>query len=147
MSCELWARGTADTGYQVVPADLKVQDLNAPYDIPALIPRATGTFGRGTYTQYSNGTNPTFKQTGWYTIELYRKGDCTSGVAANQPFDCLNGGCIPKTTYNTPGKYASLAACRSGCAKDSNCAGECVSAAEIAALQQAANLVRNKLCG
>lgn len=60
--------------------------------------------------------------------------------------DCLNGGCIPKTTYNTPGIYANLAACQSGCAKNSNCTGECVSPEELAALQQAANNLQTKFC-
>jgi hypothetical protein len=63
------------------------------------------------------------------------------------PCDCINGGCLPKTTYNTPGKYASLALCQAGCAKDSVCVGECVSPSDLAALQQAANLVKSKLCG
>lgn len=63
-----------------------------------------------------------------------------------QQYDCINGGCIPKTTYNTTGKYASLAACQSGCAKDSNCTGECVSVEEIAALQQAASNLQSKNC-
>lgn len=67
-------------------------------------------------------------------------------IPANQKFDCLNGGCIPKTTHNTPGKYASLTACQSGCAKDSNCTGECVSVAELAALQQAASNLQSKFC-
>jgi hypothetical protein len=70
----------------------------------------------------------------------------TTGVSPNQKFDCLNGGCIPAVTYSTPGFYANLAACQSGCAKNSNCTGECVEAAELAALQQAANNVRSKLC-
>jgi hypothetical protein len=60
--------------------------------------------------------------------------------------DCLNGGCVPASTYGTPGKYATLSACQSGCAKDSTCSGECVSAAEIAALQQAANNLQSRIC-
>jgi hypothetical protein len=68
------------------------------------------------------------------------------GITPNQQHDCLNGGCIPKTTYNTPGVYASLAACQSGCAKNSDCTGECVSTAEIAALAQAASNLQAKNC-
>lgn len=68
------------------------------------------------------------------------------GVNPAQQYDCINGGCIPKATHNTPGKYASLAACQSGCAKDSDCTGECVSVAELAALQQAANNLQTKFC-
>lgn len=72
--------------------------------------------------------------------------DPNTSVNPNQKFDCLNGGCIPSVTYKTPGFYASLAACQSGCAKNSDCNGECVEAAELAALQQAANSVRERLC-
>jgi hypothetical protein len=60
--------------------------------------------------------------------------------------DCLNGGCVPASTYKTPGKYANFAACQSGCAKDSACTGECIPASEIAALQQAANKAQANCC-
>jgi hypothetical protein len=78
-------------------------------------------------------------------------GDATVSVNCpelnDNPCDCINGGCLPATTYKTPGKYANLAACLSGCAKDSNCMGECVSAAELGALSQAANQLQSKFCG
>ena len=74
-------------------------------------------------------------------------GCCSEPLRSNQPFDCINGNCLPKSTYGTPGKYSSLAACQGGCAKDSNCTGECIDPAEIAALQQAAAAVRARLCG
>lgn len=61
-------------------------------------------------------------------------------------YDCLNGGCIPKSAYGTPGVFANLANCLSGCATNSTCRGECVSPEQIAALQQAANAVRPRLC-
>jgi len=69
-----------------------------------------------------------------------------TSVPPDQPFDCINGGCVAKTTYNTPGVFANLAACRSGCAKNSNCAGECVSPAQIAALQSATNNLISRYC-
>jgi hypothetical protein len=64
----------------------------------------------------------------------------------NSPCDCLNGNCVPATTYNTPGKYATIAACESGCAKNSNCIGECVDPTEIANLSQAINNLQSKIC-
>jgi hypothetical protein len=79
------------------------------------------------------------------TVVSIQSYDCDS-VNPSQKFDCLNGGCIPAETYTTPGIYANLAACESGCAKNSNCKGECVSAAELAALQQAANQLQSKIC-
>lgn len=74
-------------------------------------------------------------------------GGCGGGVDPNKPCDCINGGCVPATTYGTPGVFPNLAACQSGCAKNSNCTGECVSPEEMAALQQAANNLRGRLCG
>jgi hypothetical protein len=72
---------------------------------------------------------------------------CNCNAISDQKCDCVNGGCITSTTYNTPGKYANLAACQSSCAKDSNCLGECVPLTEIAALQQAANSLQSRVCG
>jgi hypothetical protein len=72
---------------------------------------------------------------------------CCIDSALDGKCDCINGGCIPAVTYNTPGKYANLAACQSACAKDSPCTGECVSAADLANLQQAAGIVQSRLCG
>jgi hypothetical protein len=68
------------------------------------------------------------------------------GPDPDQPCDCLNGGCVPKTTYNTPGVYANLAACQAGCAQNSPCTGECVDPAEIAAHRQALNNLQAKFC-
>lgn len=91
-----------------------------------------------------------FSASGGYQITNLAASSCTkcqTSVPTNQPHDCINGGCVPKTTYNTPGVYANLAACQSGCAKNSPCNGECVGAAEIAALQQAVGNIKNRICG
>jgi hypothetical protein len=89
--------------------------------------------------------------TGWclWNDEIFTitstPGACPS-CNPDQPCDCVNGGCVPKTTYNTPGVFATLAACESGCAKNSNCTGECVDPAEIAAHRQALNNLQSKFC-
>jgi hypothetical protein len=98
---------------------------------PGLRPKINGVVG---------GVESTYHPSG---ITITRVG---CDLDPNQKCDCLNGGCVPALTYNTPGKYANLAACESGCGKDSPCDGECVSAAEIAALQQAANALQSRLC-
>jgi hypothetical protein len=98
---------------------------------------------RATSGKFTDG-NSTCKSLSVNVVDCSNCPNCC-GVSV-QKCDCLNGGCISQQTYNTPGKYASLEDCQARCAKDSNCDGECVSAAEIAALQQTANLVRNKLC-
>ena len=73
----------------------------------------------------------------------------SSTSICTQKYDCLNGGCVTKETYSTPGLYASLEACQSICGVPPTppCDGECVSNAQIAALQQAANIITSKLCG
>lgn len=71
---------------------------------------------------------------------------CVVTIDPNQPCDCVNGGCVPKTTYRTPGVFPNLAACQAGCATNSNCTGECVDPAEIAAHRQALNTLQSKFC-
>jgi hypothetical protein len=60
-------------------------------------------------------------------------------------YDCLNGSCIARSNYNTPGIYNSLSACQASCT-GSACNGECIPTADIAALQQAANNLRPRIC-
>ena len=64
----------------------------------------------------------------------------------NKPCDCINGGCVPATMYDTPGLFPKLADCQSGCAPDSDCEGECVSSAEILTLQQSIGNLQSKIC-
>jgi hypothetical protein len=64
---------------------------------------------------------------------------CDQTVDPNAPCDCLNGGCVPASTYGTPGAYASYTDCIYGCAKNADCKGVCISANELANLQRAAN--------
>jgi len=92
---------------------------------------------------------------GWEAVQSITetsRGNCTNCGAPiplrdDQPYDCLNGECLPSVVYGTPGIFTSRGTCESGCAKNSDCTGECVSAEEIAALQQAANNLRGRLCG
>lgn len=42
-------------------------------------------------------------------------GSCDGCLPSNNAYDCINGSCIPKTQYNTPGKYNSLADCQAVC--------------------------------
>lgn len=69
-----------------------------------------------------------------------------SDIDPRNSYDCLNGGCVPTATYGTPGKYANLSACQSGCAKDSPCTGDCIPSSEMAALQQAASNLQSRIC-
>jgi hypothetical protein len=106
---------------------------------------ATGIGEKVGFATIVSSANPAYCPTD-YPFYGDFSGDCAPTSIADQPCDCLNGGCVPKTTYNTPGIYVNLAACQSGCAKNSNCTGECVDPAEIAALKQAVNTLQSKIC-
>lgn len=143
MACELWVKGEAWTGSSRIAIDI-VWRSNWNGTIPNVAPVRPASGGS---TVYSDGLDGEFNGTGWFGSPVYYLNGCgSSTVPSNQPYDCINGGCIPKTTYNTPGAFANLAACQSGCAKNSNCSGECVPAAELAALQQAANDLNSRYC-
>ncbi|BBD69684.1 hypothetical protein NIES4072_29800 [Nostoc commune NIES-4072] len=54
--------------------------------------------------------------------------NCQSGGTPQQQYDCINGQCITKTQYNTPGIYNSLADCQAVCSNGGACASgkQCV---------------------
>lgn len=47
---------------------------------------------------------------------------CLSNPPPQQKYDCINGVCTPKSTYSTPGIYASLTDCQAVCANGGACA-------------------------
>jgi len=144
MTCQLWVRGRAESaGYVDVDVLLSAWVNGRPF--PTLTVLGTGNFGRGVYTTYSANPAWQYNAAGWYTYPQFYTKNCGS-LDPTVAHDCINGGCIPSTTYNTPGIFANLAACQSGCAKNSNCVGECVSAAQIAALQAATSNLISRYC-
>lgn len=107
-----------------------------------------GTFGQCGYSwqvmRYADGSHYPISFANGTLVYSYV--DC-QGIPTESGYDCINAGCVGKSLYQTPGKYATLAACQSACAKDSNCTGECVDPAEIAQLNQAINQLKSKYCG
>jgi hypothetical protein len=81
-----------------------------------------------------------------YADESIVSATSSNCVQSDKPCDCLNGDCVPKSTYGTPGLYANLDDCKAGCAKNAICTGECVDPAEIANLQQAVGKLQSKIC-
>jgi hypothetical protein len=78
-------------------------------------------------------------------VGLSNCADC-NGIKPEEPYDCINGTCLPARTYQTPGRYQNIAECQSGCLRDSNCTGECIPVAEIARLEQGAQALTAKFC-
>jgi hypothetical protein len=158
VACQLWYNG--DGAHRVDGGGIEHQAVGGYLiDWPDGQPAPTVEGNDPPPGGYSNFTVPgsSFYGTAFFSRPTVYLVGCTGdgtggtggtggGINNNQPHDCVNGGCVPKTTYNTPGKFGSLAACQGGCAKDSNCTGECVSSAEIAALQQAANKAQANCC-
>jgi hypothetical protein len=62
------------------------------------------------------------------------------------PHDCINGACIKKSVYSTPGLYPSLSACQVACGSK-GCSGQCVSSADWAQIEGLSNQLKNRNCG
>jgi hypothetical protein len=71
----------------------------------------------------------------------------TSANCNGNEYDCINGSCVNSSVYGTPGNYSTLQECQSACGNGNtnNCDGECVSAAKMAALEQAANQLQARM--
>lgn len=59
-------------------------------------------------------------------------------------YDCINGACLPNTTYSTPGLYQSLSECEVVCG--TGCSGKCISNADWATIEGLAGQLKNKNC-
>ncbi len=59
-------------------------------------------------------------------------------------YDCINGACIAKTTYNTPGIHQSLSDCEVTCG--TGCSGKCLSNSEWASIEGLGNQLKSTNC-
>jgi len=62
----------------------------------------------------------------------------------NQSYDCINGACIKKDIYSTPGLYGSLDDCQKACG--TGCSGKCVSNSELAQIEGLSSELKSKNC-
>jgi hypothetical protein len=72
------------------------------------------------------------------------RGNCTSCLGIQPEFDCINGACISKSTYNTPGIYNSLEECEAACG--TGCGGKCISNSDWAQIEGLADKLKQKNC-
>lgn len=73
-------------------------------------------------------------------------GNCSAcPVTEPEKYDCINGACTPKTTYNTPGLYPSLSDCQVACGI--GCSGKCISNSDWATIEGLSNQLKNRNCG
>jgi hypothetical protein len=53
-------------------------------------------------------------------IEVLPNSECPNCFPSVKKYDCLNGGCIQHTVYNSPGLFTTLAECQAACGSASN---------------------------
>lgn len=138
--CELWLRGTVNN-LGPKPYDRRCQTgWQSGRALPTIIYHSSSSG----VTYYTSSSSCVVYNIGWWgRPEYYTKG-CIPPPGTN--YDCLNGLCRESSDYGTPGQYSSLPACQAACAGGSSCNGECVPLSEIAALEEAANGLRARLC-
>ncbi|WP_375514429.1 hypothetical protein [uncultured Nostoc sp.] len=59
-------------------------------------------------------------------------------------YDCINGACIKKTIYSTPGLYKSLSDCEEACGV--GCSGKCVNNSDWAQIEGLSGQLKNRNC-
>lgn len=69
---------------------------------------------------------------------------CEGCEDPNVYYDCVNGACIKKETYGTPGLYESIEECEVVCGE--GCSGKCLSNTDWAKIQDLASKLKNKNC-
>lgn len=69
---------------------------------------------------------------------------CINNPPPSVQYDCVNGGCIKKSVYNTPGLYESLDDCQLACG--TGCSGKCISNADWAQIEGLSNQLKNRNC-
>ncbi len=74
-------------------------------------------------------------------------GNCNEcpNIPPEDPYDCINGACIKKSVYNTPGIYATLSACEVSCGI--GCSGKCISNSDWAQIEGLSNKLKSTNCG
>lgn len=101
----------------------------------------------GFFLNYNGGREKL--ESGWTGYDLLASSitsqvSCTGCSESNTQYDCVNGGCVLKTKYNTPGLYQSLAECQLACG--AGCSGKCISNDDWSQIEGLAGQLRNKNC-
>ena len=96
------------------------------------------------YVQVTSG-NANSGNTDANTFSNYQwLGVPSMSCASDEKYDCINGACIPKTTYDTPGLYQSLEDCEVACG--TGCSGKCISNSEWAQIEGLSNELKSTTC-
>lgn len=59
-------------------------------------------------------------------------------------YDCINGACLSKSAYNTPGLYSSLSVCEEACG--TGCSGKCINNADWAQIEGLSGQLKTRNC-
>ncbi|WP_414622046.1 hypothetical protein [Calothrix sp. CCY 0018] len=69
---------------------------------------------------------------------------CEGCVDPNIYYDCINGACVKKDKYGTPGIYQTIEECEVVCGE--GCSGKCIANADWAKIQDFASKLKTKNC-
>ena len=124
-------------------------DGNIPPGVTYVANDADRAYWRLNYVHIGYGSGPSGPaMVGAYSItQVSGPGECTSADPPPPPssrWDCINGSCLVKSQYGTPGIYESLSACEQNCGP--GCGGVCVSNADWAKISSLASQIKNKDC-
>ncbi|WP_109010069.1 hypothetical protein [Nostoc commune] len=62
----------------------------------------------------------------------------------SKQYDCINGACTNKSTYNTPGLYQTLSDCETACG--TGCSGKCISNSDWAQIENLSGQLKSRNC-
>lgn len=132
-------KGATDAGTTVIRTS---PCRPAPFSIG--LDRAADTF----FLYYNGGRDSL--EGNWTNYDLLASSiisqtPCTDCEDPNTSYDCINGACIKKTQYNTPGIYNSLSQCETACG--TGCSGKCLSNEEWNKISDLAGKLKQRNCG
>jgi hypothetical protein len=146
--CELWIRGEAENNGHVNVDLIWRPSWDSSVALPTVSISSVSPNG---WTYYNDGLGGLFGGAGWYSTPEYYLKNCQSGS-----YDCVNGQCITKSTYNTPGIFATLVECQAVCTSNgcsapaANYCPEgkvCIDSSEWSQIEELASQNRAKHCG
>lgn len=154
MACKLFAAGVVTGNCSTwISIEIELGDISAESPIPSQSVRKSPSSGCPSgYPLHRQGVqmnalagypNNTYYLVTWQSPPtLIKRGDTCALPAVK--YDCINGACLPKATYNTPGLYQSLEDCEVACG--AGCSGKCISNSEWAQIEGLSDEVRSTNC-
>ena len=93
---------------------------------------------------YYNGGKQSLENS-WTNYDLLASSIVSQEYCGTEDFfDCINGACVKKEVYSTPGIYQGIEECEVACG--SGCSGKCLSNSEWSKINSLASQLKSKNC-